>query len=88
MKRTIIGGFIMLFGVLITLSIILTAAIYVPSIDSWSGQSKLWFAIFGAKNFGNEVVQSLFLGVPFIIGLLFSIVGLLILGREYFTNTK
>ena len=85
MKRTIIGGIIMFSGVLTTLSIIIAAAIYVPSIKSWSG-SKLWFAIFGAKQYGNEVVQSLFLGVPFVIGLVLAVIGLIILVKEYLKN--
>jgi hypothetical protein len=62
MKRIVIGGFLMLGGLLTTLTIIMAAAIYVPSITQWSGKSKLWFAIFGAKQYGNEVIQSLFLG--------------------------
>ncbi|MFZ5989307.1 MAG: hypothetical protein ACOYWZ_19605 [Bacillota bacterium] len=41
MKRTVIGGIIMLSGVLITLSIIITAALYAPNITTWSGDSKL-----------------------------------------------
>lgn len=85
MKRTIIGGIIMFSGVLTTLSIIIAAAICVPGIKSWSG-SKLWFAIFGAKQYGNEVVQSLYLGVPFTIGIILTIVGLIILIKEYFTS--
>jgi hypothetical protein len=85
MKRTIIGGTIMLSGVLTILSVIIAAAICVPSITSWRG-SKLWFAIFGAKQYGNEAVQSLFLGVPFIIGLVLAIIGLIILVREYLKN--
>ena len=87
MKKTVIGGIIMLSGVLTTISIILTAAIYAPSITSWSG-SKLWFAIFGAKKYGNEVIQSLFLGTPFIIGIILAIIGLIILGKEYFKDDK
>lgn len=85
MKRTIIGGIIMLSGVLTTLSIVIAAAIYVPTITAWSG-SKLWFAIFGSKQYGNEVVQSLFLGVPFVIGLMLSGIGFIILMREYFNR--
>lgn len=87
MKKTVIGGIIMLSGVLTTIGIILTAAIYAPSITSWSG-SKLWFAIFGAQKYGNEVIQSLFLGTPFIIGIILAIVGLIILGKEYFKDDK
>lgn len=85
MKRTIIGGIIMLSGIFITLAIIITAALYVPTITSWSG-SKLWYAIFGSQQYGNEVVQSLFLGIPFVIGIVFTVIGLIILGKEYFNN--
>lgn len=85
MKRTIIGGILMLSGVLTILSLIIAAAIYVPSITEWSG-SKLWFAIFGAKQYGNQVIQSLFLGVPFVIGLILVAVGLIILAKEYITR--
>jgi hypothetical protein len=87
MKKTVIGGILMLSGVLTTLSIIITAALYVPSITTWSG-SKLWYAIFGSRQYGNEAVQSLFLGVPFQIGIILAIVGLIILGREYFDDKK
>jgi len=69
MKRVYIGGIIALTGVITSLSMIIAAAIYAPHITAWSG-SKLWFAIFGAKQYGNEVVQSLFLGVPFRSGVL------------------
>jgi hypothetical protein len=67
---------------LIWLGIILAAAINMPSITSWSG-SKLWFAIFGAKQYGNEVVQSLFLGFPFVIGVVMFFIGLIILCIEF-----
>jgi len=83
MKKTAIGGILMLSGILTTIGIILAAAIYAPSITSWSG-SKLWFAIFGARKYGTEVINSLFLGTPFIIGIILSIIGLTILGKEYF----
>lgn len=85
MKRTIIGGIIMLSGVLTTLSIIIAAAIFAQSVTSWSG-AKLWFAIFGARQYGNEVVESMFLGLPFGIGVLLTAIGLIILGKEYFTK--
>jgi hypothetical protein len=88
MKRTIIGGFIMLGGLLVTLSIILAGSIYATTITAWSGKSKLWFAIFGEKQYGNEVVQSLFLGFPFVLGLLLTILGLIFLGYEYYTTFK
>lgn len=87
MKRTIIGGFLMLGGLLITLSIILSGSIYATSITAWNG-SKLWYAIFGAKQYGDEVVDSLFLGFPFIVGVLITIFGLIILGNEYYKTYK
>ncbi|RTR26746.1 hypothetical protein EKG37_20795 [Robertmurraya yapensis] len=90
MKRTIIGGFIMLGGLLVTLAIILSGSIYATSITAWSGKSKLWYAIFGEKQYGEEVeaIQSLFLGFPFIIGVLLTILGLTILGYEYYKTFK
>ncbi|MFS0687992.1 hypothetical protein AB1K89_01920 [Sporosarcina sp. 179-K 8C2 HS] len=81
MKRTVIGGFIMMGGVFTTLTIILVATMHIPSMTSWSG-SKLWYAIFG-----NDAVQSLFLGFPFVVGLLFAILGLVILVMEYFDKS-
>ncbi len=84
MKRIIIGGFIMLGGLLVTLTIILSGSIYATQITAWSGESKLWHSIFGAKQYGDEVVQSLFLGFPFIVGVILSLLGLIILGIEYY----
>ncbi|MDW0115924.1 hypothetical protein QTL97_03075 [Sporosarcina thermotolerans] len=86
MKRTVIGGFIMIGGLFTTLTIILVAMTYIPSMTSWSG-SKLWYAIFGGKQYGIETVQSLFLGFPFVVGLLFTILGLAILIKEYFDRS-
>ena len=84
MKRTVIGGFIMLGGLLTTLTIILCGAIYAPHITAWSGKSTLWYAIFGAKEYGEDVAQSLFLGFPFMLGVFFTLLGLTILGMEYY----
>jgi hypothetical protein len=86
MNRIIIGGFVMLGGLMVTLTIILSGAIYAPSITEWSGKSKLWFAIFGDQQYGNESVQSLFLGFPFVVGILFTISGLVIIGYEYYKS--
>jgi hypothetical protein len=61
----------------------LVGALYVRSINSWSG-SKLWFAIFGEKQYGHEVEQSLSLGFPFVIGVVLFTLGLVILAVEYF----
>jgi len=89
MKRTVIGGFIMIGGIFTTLTIILMAMMYMPSMTSWTG-SQLWYAIFGEKRqygFGSAAVQSLFLGFPFVVGLLLTILGLVILAKEYFDKS-
>lgn len=85
MKKTFIGGIFMLSGILTTIGIIISAAIYAPSITSWSG-SKLWFIIFGARQYGSEAVQSLFLGMPFVTGIALAVIGSLILVKEYFNK--
>ncbi|WP_055668606.1 hypothetical protein [Desnuesiella massiliensis] len=86
MKRTIIGSVLMITGVIISLSLIITATLYIPKITQWRG-SKLWFAIFGAKDLG-DTVQSLSVGIPFIIGLALFLIGLSILAIEYFSVKK
>ncbi|MDW0115588.1 hypothetical protein QTL97_01380 [Sporosarcina thermotolerans] len=87
MKRALIGGFVMMGGLFIVSTILLTGAIYVPDSTSWwSGRSKFWFAIIGGEQYGNDAVDSLFLGFPLIIGVILSILGLVILGREYYQN--
>ena len=79
----------MLGGLLTTLTIILSGAIYAPHITAWSGKSKLWHAIFGAKRYGeDDVVQSLFLGFPFVLGVIFTLLGLTILGMEYYKTLE
>lgn len=83
MKRTVIGGILMLSGVMVTMSIIMAASIYTQNITAWSG-SKLWYVIFGADVYGDEVSQSLFLATPFEIGISLAVVGLIILVIEYF----
>ena len=83
-KRTIIGSVLMITGAIITLSLIITATLYVPRITEWRG-SKLWFVIFGAKDLG-DTAQSLSVGVPFVVGLILFIIGLIILAIEYFNK--
>lgn len=78
----------MLGGLLTTLTIILSGTIYATHITEWSSRSKLWHAIFGSEQNGDEVVQSLFLGVPFVLGVIFTILGLVILGIEYYKTFK
>lgn len=81
MKKTIIGSVLLVSGIIITMSIINSAASYASSITAWSGTSKLWFAIFGESYPGS---QSLSLGSHFIIGTMLCIIGLIILEVEYF----
>lgn len=90
MKRTIIGGFMMIGGLLLTSFIIVSGSLYATSITEWSGKSKLWYVIFGVKQFpdGNEVIDSLFLSFPFIAGIILAMLGLLILGFEYYKSFK
>ncbi|MEK8130401.1 hypothetical protein WMW72_21060 [Paenibacillus filicis] len=83
MKKTIIGGILTCTGTFISLAILIAAALYVPSITAWRG-SKLWFAIFGTDSLGDQVVQSLFLGLPFTVGIVLFVLGLVVLAIEYF----
>lgn len=88
MQRTIIGGFLMLGGLILAGSIIIAGSVFATSITTWSGESKLWFAIFGDKQLGDEVVQSLYLGFPFILGILITLIGAAMLGYEYYLTFK
>lgn len=83
MKRTIIGSVIMITGAIITLSLVIIAVPYASKITEWRG-SKLWFTIFGAKDLANS--QSLSMGLPFTIGIILFIIGLIILVMEYFNK--
>ena len=86
MKKTIIGSVFMMVGVIIDISILITAALYIPNINTWRGL-KIWFAIFGAKDMGNTA-QSLYLGMPFVVGFIFFILGFVILAVEYFKKDR
>ncbi|MEK4509735.1 hypothetical protein EJP82_27690 [Paenibacillus anaericanus] len=81
MKKTIIGITFIAIGTAICLRIITLASELFPTVDVWRG-TKLWFAIFGAMDLSNE--QSLFLGAPFVLGVILFFLGLLILIVEYF----
>ncbi|WP_152393336.1 hypothetical protein [Paenibacillus guangzhouensis] len=85
MKRTIIGATFLFMGSLISLAILIAAALYIPSITAWRG-TKLWFAIYGANDMGNDV-QSLFLGLPFTVGIVLFILGFIVLVFEYFNKS-
>lgn len=83
MKRIIIGSVIMITGVIIDLSLIITASFYVLGMTKWGGFT-LWSAIFGSQ----DSVNRLSLRAPFIIGLIIFVIGLIILGTEYFGADK
>ncbi|WP_374017452.1 hypothetical protein ABU162_25390 [Paenibacillus thiaminolyticus] len=85
MKKLLIGSVILFNGTMICLTLIILAALYSSSIDTWRG-TKFWFAIFGATDISNA--QSLFLGVPFVIGLMLFFFGLLVLIIEYFKKNN
>ncbi|MDW0113949.1 hypothetical protein [Sporosarcina saromensis] len=88
MKNVVIGGFVMMGGLFLAATVIIAGAIYVPDSTSWwSGRSKFWFTIIGGEMYGEDRVDSLFLGLPLIIGWVLALVGLIILGREYFKKT-
>ena len=82
MKRVWIGTALMACGTAIDGIIILSAAIYSSSLHSWSG-SKLWYAIFGTMyDYGANL--SLNLWVPFVLGAVLLLCGILALAIEYF----
>ncbi|MFA6940406.1 MAG: hypothetical protein WCQ54_05400 [Clostridiaceae bacterium] len=83
MKRIIIGLVIMITGVIIDLSLIITASFYVLGMTKWGGFT-LWSAIFGSQDFVNR----LSLREPFIIGLILFVIGLIILAKEYLNIDK
>lgn len=83
MKKTVIGTVFMLSGLITVVSLIITAALYAPKLTEWRGP-KLWFAIFGAS----DLNQGLFIGVPFVIGLMIFIIGAVMLLVEYFNDKK
>ena len=88
MKKTIIGGILVFTGAVISLCIIIAAALVFPSITAWPGTNKFWFIIFGAKQYGNDAFHSLSLGFPFVVGILLFLTGLIILGIEYYNKDK
>jgi hypothetical protein len=83
MKKTIIGGLLMFHGTLICLTIITLASSVVPRISEWRG-TKLWFVIFGAKDM--NYTDSLFLGVPFLIGAVLFVFGLTVIILDLYSD--
>ena len=80
MKRTIIGSVFMGLGTMISLSIILVAALSIQNTQSWRG-SRLLYTIFST-----DLGQGQETGLPFIIGIILFLFGLIILLIELFHN--
>jgi hypothetical protein len=79
MKKTITGSVFMLSGVILFIGIIITGAINFPSVTQWEGNlsARLWVSI-----------TNLSLRIPFILGVIFVIIGLVMLIVEYFNRNE
>ncbi len=88
MKRAIIGGFISLSSAIIFSAIIIAAGTYSPSLTSWAGTSRFWYAIFGAPTYGNEVNLSMNLGFVFVIASILLIAGVAVMSYELFRKSE
>ena len=73
MKKTIIGFIFLTVGSLIFMRILELGVEILPTISSWSG-NKLMYTIFSKAN----------VGLPFIFSIVLSLIGVTILGIEYF----
>jgi hypothetical protein len=73
-KKTIIGSTLLFSGILVTMSILITGVMLETTVGSWNG-SRLMTTI-SVKG----------LALPFVIGIIFCLIGLLILIIELFTN--
>jgi len=80
MKKDVLGAVLTLCGTIMDTGIFIAAAVYAPSLNSGDG-SKMWYAIFGAPTYGNEVNRSLNLGIPFVIATLSIVIGIILLAR-------
>ncbi|MDF2543318.1 MAG: hypothetical protein K0S47_3036 [Herbinix sp.] len=67
MKKAIIGSTFLLSGILVSMSILITGVILEPTVGSWNGSRLL------------TTISVKELSVPFAIGIILSIIGLLIL---------
>ena len=65
MKKAIIGSAFLLSGVLITLSILIIGVVMVPTVGSWNGSRLL------------TTLAEKELTLPFVIGFIFCMIGLL-----------
>ena len=83
MKKVAIGSVLTVCGTIINCLIIVAASIQFGSVHSWRG-SKFWYVIFGDFPYKDNLSQSMDMGVPFILGLLLLLCGIIILAIEYF----
>jgi len=86
MKKTVIGIAMLISGIILNSFLILSAMQYLPHMTAWSSSypSKLFFLIFAGQSRFNDGVDGLGLGIPFVLGVVFVILGLIILAIEYF----
>jgi hypothetical protein len=86
MKRTVIGITLFLGGLYTVMSIIHSAMLYLPDLNAWDTAypSKLFFLILAGKSQFSDGADGLGLGLFFVLGIVLAILGLVILGKEYF----
>lgn len=86
MKKVLIGVCLLIGGIIETVSIIFIASLSLASTTSWdtSYPSKLFFLIFAGCSEFHDGTDGLELGVFFIFGVALVILGLIVLGIEYF----
>lgn len=71
MNRIKIGGMLMFSGTLISFAILFTASLYLPIIENWRGR---------------QIVQGLFIGSPFVLGILLLLLGFIVLVLDLFNE--
>ena len=86
MKRVLIGISLSVMGIIITLGVMLCAAICLPSTTAWntSYPSKLFFLIFAGQSPFADGANGLGLGIFFVFGIVLTLIGLVMLLIEYF----
>ncbi|GGN91121.1 hypothetical protein [Saccharibacillus kuerlensis] len=87
MRKTLIGCVLTLVGAWMIGCIFIAAAIFVPNMSTWEG-TRIWYAIFGDGPYEADLQQSMALGLPFAVGILILVIGLLILAVEYFRTER
>lgn len=78
MKRAMIGGFLTLIGTIWCLAALLTAGVNVENVDSWHTPP---------GRFGTALLETGMMA-PFVLAVLLLLIGLVILGIEYFRKDQ